>query len=141
MGVTRPTGGISFIMDPDTANPAPDSGICFLLFFAFLALGALVVLCQNSLVELSDQKLKRAGGEPGAGPGLERAARLLEHPGRFASAMRGAYTFCHLCSVGFLAQWAEEGAIFAHPFWAGGWGGCSSAGPPCWAGWCWWASG
>ena len=109
-------------MDPDTANPAPDSGICFLLFFAFLALGALVVLCQNSLVELSDQKLKRAGGEPGAGPGLERAVRLLEHPGRFASAMRGAYTFCHLCSVGFLAQWAEEGAIFAHPFWAGGWG-------------------
>ena len=44
-------------MDPDTATPDPT--LHLLLFLAFLALGGLVVLCQNSLVELSDQKLKK----------------------------------------------------------------------------------
>jgi len=109
-------------MDPDTASPFPDPGVSTLLFLAFLALGGFVVLCQNSLVELSDQKLKKAAGEPGASPALERAARLLERPGRFSSAMRGAYTFCHLCAVSFLAQGAGEWPVFCHPFWQGAWG-------------------
>ena len=52
-------------MDPDTANPFPEPGAGLLLFLASLALGGFVVLCQNSLVELSDQKLKKAAGEPG----------------------------------------------------------------------------
>jgi len=108
-------------MDPDTASPFPSDGTNLLLFLFFLALGGFVVLCQNSLVELSDQKLKRPAGEPGADP-LERAARLLERPGRFSSAMRGAYTFCHLCSVAFLAQWAEGLPVFLLPFWQSGWG-------------------
>ena len=55
----------------------PDAGIDLLFFFAFLALGAFVVLCQNSLVEFSDQKLRRSAGES---PALERIARLMEHP-------------------------------------------------------------
>ncbi len=97
----------------------PDAGIDLLFFFAFLALGAFVVLCQNSLVEFSDQKLRRSAGES---PALERVARLMEHPGRFNSAMRAAYTFCHLCSVAFLARsvtaLAKGLALFRHPFWA-----------------------
>lgn len=109
-------------MDPDTANPFPEPGASLLLFLAFLALGGFVVLCQNSLVELSDQKLKKAAGDPGGSPALERAARLLEHPGRFSSAMRGAYTFCHLCAVAFLTQGAGGWGIFSHPFWQGAWG-------------------
>jgi len=107
-------------MDPDTATPDPT--LHLLLFLAFLALGGLVVLCQNSLVELSDQKLKKTAGDAGADPGLERAARLLARPGRFSSAMRGAYTFCHLCAVGFLDQAADSCPLFFHPFWAAGWG-------------------
>ena len=109
-------------MNPDTANPFPETGASLLLFLAFLALGGFVVLCQNSLVELSDQKLKKAAGDPGGSPALERAARLLLHPGRFSSAMRGAYTFCHLCAVAFLAQGAESWPVFAGAFWQGAWG-------------------
>ena len=109
-------------MDPDTANPFPEPGAGLLLFLASLALGGFVVLCQNSLVELSDQKLKKAAGEPGASPALERAARLLEQPGRFSSAMRGAYTFCHLCAVAILAQEAESWTLFSGAFWQGTWG-------------------
>ena len=107
-------------MDPDTATPDPT--LHLLLFLAFLALGGLVVLCQNSLVELSDQKLKKTAGDAGADSGLERAARLLARPGRFSSAMRGAYTFCHLCAVGFLDQAADSCPLFFHPFWAADWG-------------------
>lgn len=106
-------------MDPDTANPFPDNGTFFLLFLFFLALGGFVVLCQNCLVELRDQKLKWASGEPDADPALRRAARLLERPGRFVSATRAAYTFCHLCAVAFLAQWAWSLPVFGHPFWQG----------------------
>ena len=109
-------------MDPDTANPFPEPGAGPLLFLASLALGGFVVLCQNSLVELNDQKLKKAAGEPGASPALERAARLLEQPGRFSSAMRGAYTFCHLCAVAILAQEAESWTLFSGAFWQGTWG-------------------
>ena len=96
----------------------PDAGIDLLFFFAFLALGAFVVLCQNSLVEFSDQKLRRSAGES---PALERIARLMEHPGRLDSAMRSAYTFFHLCAVAFLARGAaalaKGFALFRHPFW------------------------
>lgn len=109
-------------MDPDTARPFVDSGASFLLFLLFLALGGFVVLCQNSLVELRDQKLKRAAEADLADPALRRAARLLERPGRFSSAMRGAYTFCHLCAVAFLAQWAWVLPVFGSPFWQNGWG-------------------
>ncbi len=96
----------------------PDAGIDLLFFFAFLALGAFVVLCQNSLVEFSDQKLRRSAGES---PALERIARLMEHPGRLDSAMRSAYTFFHLCAVAFLARGiatlGEGFVLFRHPFW------------------------
>ena len=115
-------------MDPDTANPFPEPGAGLLLFLASLALGGFVVLCQNSLVELSDQKLKKAAGEPGASPALERAARLLEQPGRFSSAMRGAYTFCHLCAVAILAQ--EAWKRRAGPFFPGPSG--RGPGAACW---------
>lgn len=115
IGVIWPHWRNLFIMDPDTANPFPDTGTALLLFCFFLALGGFVVLCQNSLIELSDQKLKRSEGGPPSP--LERAARLLERPGRFSSAMRGAYTFCHLCAVAFLARAAEVSALFSAPFW------------------------
>ena len=96
----------------------PDTGIDLLFFCMFLALGGFVVLCQNSLVEYSDQKLRRSAGE---NPALERIARLMEHPGRLSSAMRAAYTFCHLCAVAFLARsvtaLAERLPFFQQPFW------------------------
>ena len=96
----------------------PDTGVDLLFFFGFLALGAFVVLCQNSLVEYSDQKLRRNGGES---PGLERLIRLMEHPSRMASSMRAAYTLCHLCAVAFLARGVTSLAagfpFFWHPFW------------------------
>ena len=91
-------------MDPDTGSLPPNTTVSLLAALAFLALGSFVVLCQNSLVELSDQKLKKAMGDPAPSPALERISRLLRHPGRFASAMRAAYTFCHLCSVALLEQ-------------------------------------
>jgi len=93
-------------------------GIDLLFFAGFLALGAFVVLCQKSLVEFNDQKLRRSAGES---PAMERLARLAERPGRLASAMRAAYTFCHLCAVAFLARGmtalAEEFAFFRRAFW------------------------
>lgn len=109
-------------MDPDTARPLLDSGAAFLLSLLFLALGGFVVLCQNCLVELSDQKLKRSAGAANSAPALSRAVRLLERPGRFTSAMRGAYTFCHLCAVAFLTQGAWGLPVFQRPFWRGGFG-------------------
>lgn len=109
-------------MDPDTARPFVDSGAAFLFFLLFLALGGFVVLCQNSLVEMHDQKLKRAAEADPADTALGRAVRLLERPVRFSNAMRGAYTFCHLCAVAFLARWAWELPVFGDVFWQSGWG-------------------
>ena len=112
-----------FIMDPDTANPFLGTGTAFLLSLLFLALGGFVVLCQNSLVELRDQKLKWAPEDVSASPALLRILRLLQQPGRFSSAMRGAYTLCHLCAVSFLAQGAWGLPVLQLPFWRSGWGG------------------
>lgn len=116
-------GGIVCIMDPDTGIWGSDAGIDLLFFLGFLTLGAFVVLCQNSLVEFSDQKLRRDAGGDAA---LERISRLLERPGRFSSAMRGAYTFCHLCAVAFLARGtvtlAQIFPFFRLDFWSGAWG-------------------
>ena len=98
-------------MDSDTGS--------LLLFLLFLLLGALVVLCQNAVVEVPDQKLrKRIETDPRAA----RLAWLLTSPNRFNSAMRGAYTFCHLCAVAFLARWAESLPLPPQEFWQGRWG-------------------
>ena len=81
-----------------------------LYFLLFLFLGGFVVLCQNSIIELSDAKLKKTD-DPGSG--ARSLHKLLESPDRFASVMRTAYTFFHLCAIGFLARF-----MASIPFWA-----------------------
>ena len=72
-----------------------------LYFLLFLFLGGFVVLCQNAIIELSDAKVKK--GDDSA-PHAQTLQKLLESPDRFASVMRAAYTFFHLCAIGFLAR-------------------------------------
>lgn len=72
-----------------------------LYFILFLLLGGFVVLCQNAIIELSDTKAKKADPDD---RNAKILAKLLQSPDRFASVMRVAYTFFHLCSIGFLAR-------------------------------------
>ncbi len=123
------TGAIPIFQFLSAAQPQPGDpgpGTDLLFFLLFLGLGAFVVLCQNSLVELKDAKLRQRSAADPDDPALNRIARLLERPGRFASACRGAYTFCHLCAVAFLARGvtdlASELEFFQLPFWSTPWG-------------------
>ena len=81
-----------------------------LYFLLFLLLGGFVVLCQNAIIELSDAKVKKGDDNS---PHAQTLQRLLESPDRFASVMRVAYTFFHLCAIGFLARFAAS-----FPFWS-----------------------
>ena len=84
------------------------------LFFVFLLLGALVVLCQNAAVEVSDSRLRRRAEEI---PHAEQLQKLLKRPSRFSAAMRGGYTFFHLCAVVFLVRWAFSLPLAPESFW------------------------
>lgn len=81
-------------MDSDTGS--------FWLFMIFLLLGALVVLCQNAMVELPDGRLRR-GSE--GGRRIRQLANMLKSPSRFEAAMRSGYTLFHLCAVAWLYRW------------------------------------
>lgn len=83
-------------------NMERDTGSLW-FFLGFLILGALVVLCQNAVVELPDSRLRR--GYEGDDR-VRRLARMLKSPGRFDAAMRSGYTLFHLCAVGWLYRWA-----------------------------------
>lgn len=79
-----------------------DPGSYSLLFFLFfLLLGGFVVLCQNAIIELNDAKIKKNEGATARAHTLQK---LLASPDRFAAGMRAAYTFCHLCAIGFLVR-------------------------------------
>ena len=98
-------------MDSDTGS--------LLLFFVFLLLGALVVLCQNAVVEMPDAKLRR---RIDTDPRARRLAWLLTSPNGFHSAMRGGYTFFHLCATACLYKWADSLPLAPAEFWDGRWG-------------------
>lgn len=89
-------------MDPDTGS--------LLFSLVFLLLGGLVVFCQNAIIGIPDNFLKRADT---ATANLKTLERLLHSPRRFSSAMRVGYTFFHLCFTVFFGRY-----FLKLPLWA-----------------------
>lgn len=81
-------------MDPDTG--------CLLLSLLSLALGGLVVFCQNAIVGIPDNFLRHADPHT---PHLAKVEKLLKSPRAFNASMRAAYTIFHLCFALFFAAY------------------------------------
>ncbi|MEG0540814.1 MAG: hemolysin family protein [Angelakisella sp.] len=81
-------------MDPDTGS--------IISSFVFLLLSGLVVFCQNAIVDIPDNFLKKAEATT---QNLKTLEKLLRSPRRFSSAMRVGYTFFQLCFAFFFGKY------------------------------------